>query len=54
MEEEVGGFGVEVPVGEPGTPEGVLFVDLENDPLCEYRDWTLVSRGRLTQIPRFS
>ena len=29
VEEEIGGFRVEVPVAEPGAPEGVLFVDLE-------------------------
>ena len=28
VEEEVRSFGVEIPVGESGTPEGVLFVDL--------------------------
>ena len=31
VEEEIGGFGVEVPVAEPGTPEGVLFVNLDYD-----------------------
>ena len=34
VEEEVGSFGVEIPVGESGTPEGVLFVDLDMIVLC--------------------
>ena len=54
MKEEIWSFGVEVPVGESGTPEGVLFVDLENDPLCEYRERFPVYGGSLTQIPCFS
>ena len=33
VEEEIWSFGVQVPVGESGAPEGVLFVDLENNPL---------------------
>jgi hypothetical protein len=33
VEEEIGSFGVEVPVAEPGAPEGVLFVNL-GDILC--------------------
>ena len=37
VEEEIGGFGVEVPVAEPGAPEGVLFVDLDDHPLREHR-----------------
>jgi len=54
VEEEIWSFGVEVPVGEPGTPEGVLFVDLKKDPLCEYRERFPVYGGSLTQIPCFS
>ena len=32
VEEEIGSFGVEVPVAESGAPEGVLFVDLGDHP----------------------
>ena len=45
---------MEVPVGESGAPERVLFVDLESDPLREYRERPLMQRGWLTQIPCFS
>jgi hypothetical protein len=54
VEEEVGSFGVEVPVGESGAPEGVLLVDLESDPLREYRERFLIRCGWLTQMPCFS
>ena len=42
VEEEVWSFGMEVPVGESGAPERVLFVDLESDPLREYRERPLM------------
>lgn len=32
VKEEIGSFGVEVPVAESGAPEGMLFVDLGDHP----------------------
>lgn len=36
VEEEIGSFGVEIPVAESGAPEGVLFVDLGSNTLHEH------------------
>ena len=53
VEEEIGSFGVEVPVGEPGTPEGMLFVDLESDPYVSTKSAFGFNEGDLPRSPAF-
>ena len=53
VQEEIGSFGVEVPVAESGTPERVLFVDLGNCMPRERRGRLPVSESDLPRRPSF-
>lgn len=54
VEEEIGGFGVEVPVAEPGTPEGVLFVNLDDGTRYVSTDGACrVDKNDLPRYPAF-